>query len=550
MEGSETSGADETENGDSLEVPGDIYGVLFSLLDFRFMASLACTCRVAHAALRRLKRLKFAMVRLGPMQAFIRDEVHAMPDAAVGQCNVFITEAPMGFGKTITAYSIAFADPADTHHYVYVVPPKAFDTWVQEAAKIFGTVTNGVTPKTRVLFAHSNKKAHMDYIKKVTEAAGRGAHISFGPNVRALVTSSSSRYGMAVAKRWGTRFVMDEAHAVTDHTWQSLPPTRWLALFSANRIRVNGNGVTIRWGEVAVTARLMENTVPKVSLHFASVAPRVIPEFDESRNYTTPDQKIDSIVKNLDEYCRALTRIFATIPSGQVALYLPNGEAGDAISAELARLAPGWEIVPFTQATKKIRYFETLDRAILELRLDKSEAINILASHLIVVRPDWVNPIRYAQLIGRILRPTNENKEAAVYVIVPRGVPTYRISYFEALRNLMAKDLQLEIPLLRASELEKGEVTLQLLGSSLAKAAYAEVVAVLGTGFDKPNTATAVLQQWDALDDPKVKTLTRSQMVTLLGPTAIPAGQSRHVSPSDQITTSEELDDILGLSDP
>lgn len=509
--------AAETESdGQVVELVDDVYGIILSLLDFRFMASLACTCRGAYRALRKEKRLRFGRYRLSPMQAHIRDTACSMPDALGGATNIFTGCAPMGFGKTATGYSIAFADPEDNNHYVFVVPPKAFDTWAQEAIKIFGTVTGAVTAKTRVLFAHSSQAQHLRHIKDVSERAGDQGTPDFGPRIRALVTTSSSKFGMGIARRWATRVIIDEAHAVTTRTWNAAPSVRWKVLLSANDIYVRTSALDVHWGGVTIAAKYMELLVPRVELRRSVVKAYVTYEFDESRQYTTPDQKIDSITKNLDEYCRALRHVMATIPKGQIALYLPDGEAGDAIAAELERIAPDWTIITFVAATKKIRQFESYSHAILVVRLNKSEAINILASHLVIVRPDWVNPVRYAQLIGRVLRPTNTNKKAIVYSIAPHGTPTLRLAYYEALRCLMTKDLQLEIPHLRASELEKADATLRLCGSSLERAAPAEVVAAVGTGFDHPATSGKVLEHWRDTEKP---TLTKEHMLTLLGTT-------------------------------
>jgi hypothetical protein len=547
------------DQDEGLCIPPEIWDILLGLLDFRAVAALGATCRLVNNVMRAQTRFAFGKVRLSPMQAHIRDRATRMPDAEEKQKNVFLLHAPMGFGKTITGLSLAFANPDDGHRYVYVVPPKAFDTWVREAAKVFGTKSNTVTARTCVLFAHSSVATHKRYIDKALERAQDGI-LTFGPAVRAIVTSTTSRFGTGVATRWGTRIVVDEAHASTNLTISNLAQFRWAVRLSANTMSVESTLGEVLWGRVDVSTRCMDGSIPLVVLHRSLVQPYVTGDFNEARGFTPPAYKVDSIAKNLDTYMSALTFIFAEVPRGQIAMYLPDGETGDAIANALPSIAVGWELISFVNATSKIRLFESLDRSVLVIRLNKSEAINIRASHLVIVRPDWVNPIRYAQLVGRVLRPTNSNKEAAVFLVVPRGVPAHRVAYYDALRRLIADDLQLGIPDHRPSEFEKADACLRLCGSSLDCAAPTEVVAAVGIAFDSPEAVPTILARW--LQE-KAPSLSAQHMYALLGlpaPTlpalaapaarsAATAGASAAVAGAPSAALSErELDELLGLA--
>src|SRR5262245_21065878 len=109
-----------------IELPAEIWDIIFKLLDFRTVMVLGTVCRLTTSTMRGQRRSEFGHVRLSSMQASIRDRAGRMPDAPENSRNVFTLQAPMGFGKTITSLSFAFTEPSDSHRYVYVVPPKAF----------------------------------------------------------------------------------------------------------------------------------------------------------------------------------------------------------------------------------------------------------------------------------------------------------------------------------------------------------------------------------------------------------------------------------------
>lgn len=539
---------DAVADDKSTSIPADIYFILFGMLDFRSMAALACTCRTAHIVLTRMKRLEFNHVRLSSVQARIRNQVMAMPDAddaddtdvLVGQ-NIFTFRAPMGFGKTITSLSVALTNGADMHKYLVVVPPKALDTWVKETAKVFGLRNHRITPDTKVLFAHSTVHSHNAHIKAALVAqTDFSMPLALGDNIRVVVTTTTTDSGHSIARSgWATRLIVDEAHALTPLTvtkFMRPDPIRWVLLMSANTVNPSSPAfirATKPWGTMIIPSDYMRWSLPTVSLKTHSIEPYKIPGgFDESTGYTPPDHKIRTISMNSAAYIDVLLRIFAEIESGHIALYLPDGRTGDALATLLPTIAVGWTLLNFINSTDKIRQFNTNPRSVLVIRLNKSEAINVLASHLIIIRPDWVNPVRYAQIIGRVLRPTSTHKIVPVHLIVPRGVPAMRGLYYEALRHLMTmQNVELPVPDLRAAEYKKADSALRLCGSNLERAAPTEVIAAIGGDY---GMAEHLFELWHGDRSP---TITASQMRILLGMVDDP-------QPS---IDDDELDELLGL---
>jgi hypothetical protein len=511
------AGLPDSETPRPLNVPNDIWQLVMACLDdWRSMAAIATTCRAAYRVYEnviRATRARLGCVRLGLMQAAIRDEALQMPEAGPHETNYYEVRAPMGFGKTIVGLSIAFADPCagSAARYLFLVPPKAYDTWVREACRVFGQSTSKVTPETCVLFAHSSVPAHYRAYR-----AWRASGQKPGP-VRAIVASSLNigdfRAEMLARLRL-TRAIVDEAHTLTRYVALGLSALRWVVLLSANAIKPFKDLAFRRAGGFTVAPGYLDGKVPPVAVRLVTVEPCASSAFNEATQFVLPEAKRPLIEGNLEAYLDALGALLAEIGSGRVALYLPDGAAGDLIEEGLHGATGGWDCVVFRRAVSKIQRFHGLDRVILLIRLAMSEAINILATHLVIVRPDWVNPTRYAQIVGRVLRPANTSERVALYVVVPRGAAGHRAVYYEARRRLAEAGVPLPLVDYRPAEYERADTCLRLCGSSLATAAPAEAAAAMGDAYGEPGTAAKLASHWQG--DAR-KTVTRDQMWVLLG---------------------------------
>jgi hypothetical protein len=504
-----------------MHAPAEIYVLFSQYLDFRSVARLRAVCRAARNGLRTRKRLELGQVRLSDAQAAIRDAAIEMPDSPGGTpTNVFVLRAPMGFGKTIVGLSLPFADPADGHRYIFVVHPAAYDTWVAEVIKVFGSNARAVTPATRIVFAHSSIPHHNALAKRAVEffeagaPPGGEAKSPLGPGVRAVITTNTSSVGLALIKLWATRVVLDEAHVTPQHLWITIAPFPWIVALSANIVRPalntfkvwRDNGSASSW---VVAAGVMEGVVPVAKPRQIVVAPYG----DEARQFGDSHDKRVHLERNLGAYVTALIGIFATIADGRVVLYLPDGDTSAEIVRAAPQYAPSWRITEFNRAVSKLRAFEAADRSILVMHHSKSVAVNIHATHLVIVRPDWVNPVRYAQIMGRVLRPLSPTASIDAFLVMPRGVPAIRTAFAEALRMLATAELHLEPPSFSALEFLKADTCLRACGSSVVGAAPAELLAVLGVALHDPSIANALLSRWAA---GPVKTLTEPQVRSFL----------------------------------
>jgi hypothetical protein len=446
----------------------------------------------------------------------IRDEICAMPNSTT--TNIFILRAPMGFGKTIVGLSVPFADPADPHRYIYIVPPAAFDTWVTEVVKVFGAAARSVGPSTQIVFAHSSVPQHNTHAKNAIASAGGGVP-DLGANVRAVITTSASGLGAALARTWATRAILDEAHATTGRTWDGVSGLYWIVGLSANIVTPLITPYNLWRGSQhrvcehsswVVAAGVMEGVVPIADPCRMLVAPWG----DEARQFGRSQDKKACLEQNIGVYVTALMGVFAGISKGHVVLYLPDGDASEAIVDAAPRYAASWQIIKFINAVSKIRQFEKIERSILIAHHARTVAINIHATHLIVIRPDWVNAIRYAQLIGRVLRPLSPTSSVGTYLIMPHGIPMLRVAFAEALRVLAAAGLQVAAPELSPLEFLKAEACLQACGGSIIAATPIELLAVLGVSINDPTIAEDLFARWATSP---VRTLTETHMRGFLG---------------------------------
>lgn len=505
--------------GSAMHVPAEIYVLFAAFLDFRAIARLSVVCRSAQKGMRARKNVDLGHVRLSLAQAAIRDAVIAMPDSIPGApTNIFIILAPMGFGKTIVGLSVPFVNIDGGHRYICIVPSAVFDTWVAETIKVFGTGARSITPSTQVVLAHSSIPHHNAHVKRAIDTAGSNGPAlvkALGSRVRVIITTSNSALSDTLAATWATRAILDEAHAATDNTWRKIRDLPWITTLSANVVHPGlskfnlwrGNGDTSSW---VVTAGVMEGVVPVANPRQIMISPWG----NEAREFNGPHEKKISLEQNIEEYVNALIGIFASIPKGRVVLYLPDGDTSTELVRAAGRYAAGWCIIEFNRAVSKIRKFESVDRSILVAQHAKAVGINIHATHLVVVRPDWVNFVRYAQLMGRVLRPLSPTSSVDTFLIMPYGVPSLRVACAEALRMLATTELHLEPPTFTALEFLKAEACLRACNSSIAMATPIELMSALGMGLLGSDTANTLFTRWMASP---TKTLAAPQLRNLLG---------------------------------
>ncbi|HVE13290.1 MAG TPA: hypothetical protein VNI01_07850, partial [Elusimicrobiota bacterium] len=455
-------------------------------------------------------RLALGPLVLSPAQRFLAERARAGTEGST--C---VLRAPPGFGKTATALAVVFSPQgraAPGLRWAVFVPPKALCTWRFEIAKVLGA--DVFERAGGALVPHSMFPAHK---KRFPDVQGTPAEPAL------VVTTWPTAPRRAMVERvlgWANRFIVDEAHTAPARLLEQLVGRRWALLLSANRVCVP-EGLRADREIGGAGAEWLGGRCPALELRYALVAPC---GEREAVAFARPCERPALVAQNAAAYLGAVVEALAPLRRAQVAVFLPDGKAGDHLAAGLGpRLRAGnWTVVPFARAVSKILAFERGVRSVLFIRLAQSEAVNICASHAVVVRPDWVNAGRFSQVLGRVLRPTNPNPCVTVTLVLPRGVALYRVAYYNAVRDPAASEAWWPKPRKNfhglaydrpdASDLLRAAFTLQVCGGRMTAASAPEIAAALGAGIEGGRAcAEEVLAAWrkapGALAEAQVRTL-------------------------------------------
>jgi superfamily II DNA or RNA helicase len=480
------------------QLPPDIFWPLFGFLGLTASEGLASSCRKALEIARRLygPRQELGSLVLSPSQRHLAAQAREVPEG--GTC---VLRAPPGFGKTATALAVAFSAQgraAPGLRWAVFVPPKALATWHAEIAKVFGSAMFG--RPGGVLFLHSAYPKHNARFPVVQGTAAEPALV---------VTTWPTAARQATVGRilaWANRFVVDEAHTAPSGLLTQLAGRRRGALLlSANRVLFPRDLPAPGWTIGGTSAEWLGGRCPELVLRYA-----LVPPLDgEEAAFARSTERQGRIAQNAAAYCAEVAAVLQPLRRAQVALFLPDGKAGDSLATLLrpSLRAGAWTVVPFVRAVSKIQTFEASPRAVLFVRHSQSEAVNICASHAVVVRPDWVNPARYGQILGRVLRPTNPNPRVVTTLVLPRGVALHRVAYYNAVRDPGAAEDWWPLPRKNfhgpayerpdAADLRKAACALGACGGRMIDASAPEIAAALGAGIEGGRAcAERVLAAW------------------------------------------------------
>jgi len=458
------------------------------------------------------KDRQFGTVTLSPQQLeFVR--ALSQPSSGMDKSDVRVLQAPMAFGKTITAMATIVPDGIfDPQERVVVTgPSKVIDTWRIEFERVFpGCVDR------EVLVAHQSRKKQL------------ARFLAGDPDCRVVLMSWACK-SVGAALLWATRFVVDEAHTAHPKFMDLLYDTkRPCLLVSANRVAPHIRpSVVVGREETYLEAKAR---VPELQLRVKCIESVA----HERRSFVAQELREGCIRARLDEYVDVILETVrkAAVKGGSkkkaprrktnVAIYLPGGAAGKLLEHRLvtALEAESWQVFKFVRAVSKLQRFQKASRSVVLIGHAHSESINVLASHLIIVRPDWVNVDRFAQIVGRTLRPTSPFDRVQAVCIVAHGVSRLRLAYYLARRHLtdiwpIEEDKQGKTKHAwpAARDLLAAEASLQEIDSSLVTASNAEVAAALDIRWHNPLICAAVFDLWLA---DSVKTITEEQMLELI----------------------------------
>lgn len=361
--------------------------------------------------------LQMGMIKLRPSQWYIKERISRM-----GKGKYFI-RAPMSYGKTLLGLALA---SSGNERYVICVPPKALQTWLAEIHKMYGPQAILKNDPARscvlVMYAQSHKE-HVQFVNQ---------NQLTNYNKIILTTTFVIRHLMNDPWVTNSRLILDEA-ATGKLDVSHIP---WTCRLSANYIADEYNL------KISVKDSYMNRLLPNTKVMYW----RIPASSEKERNqYTILKDHYSLIEKMSYHYTDVLASILRNPSNGnKMVIYVPAGSPLEFLQPTISGVANNLGMT-YYDFDKKLEVLDAFyadpSRSVLVTSHNNSEAVNIHADSICVIRPDWLGFKRVKQLVGRVLRTGNPNREIMVHYITTEGIGFFRTVYGEALR---VSNLELE----------------------------------------------------------------------------------------------------------
>lgn len=361
--------------------------------------------------------LRMGLISLQPSQWYIKESFSMKEDG------IHYIQAPMSYGKTIVGLAIA---SSPNQRYLICVPPKALATWIKEAQKMYGPGV--IQPKNPacscILVAYnSTHPRHNDYVKAGT----------FTDYNKIILTTTmvfqQSRYLKNINN---FRLIIDEV--ATGSLAEQLPSTdvfKWICLLSANY------RPGVYTSQIIVKESHIQSNLPTTDAYYWK-----IPSASEAErtNYARVGDQLIRIKEMEAEYCKTLYEILKNPANGnKMVIFFPAGQPLEHLKPYLQTITQhlGITFHYFDKSLDVVEQFHRCQfRSVLLSSHNNSEAVNIHADSVCVLRPDWLSFKRVKQLVGRVLRSYNPHKMVKIHYITSEGIGFFRSVLANAIRSV------------------------------------------------------------------------------------------------------------------
>lgn len=396
----------------------DIYTAILKHCDFNTSIKLGLVCKVANNAYKEFTKdlYKEGKYTLKPTQAYTRDKFLRGYDV--------VLQAPYSYGKTAIGLSVAFHNwslSLPNALTIIIVPSKALQVWKNEAIKMYGNqVYNSSDENSPLLIPHSQENSlHLSVMKnnKLTKK-----------NVAILLSNSvCKKYTYLLNLFRKINIIIDEAHA--NNEWKLFIKDNHHYLFlSASEYKIQTTSKT-KLKRIIIRDEIMNGKIPSVEYSVSQI--KDIFEYIPSQN----EEKVDLDMK---PYCIKIYNLCKNLGEGNDVIFCPGGSCYDKVKSYLYKVCSVLNKDYYEYDPKKKSKFDTLidfeksSNSILLIAHSQSESISINASRAFIIRGDWVNQERINQMIGRLTRTTNKNKNIKIFHVVPGGLPKLKLIYSDA----------------------------------------------------------------------------------------------------------------------
>lgn len=314
---------------------------------------------------------------------------------------ICVVSAPMGWGKTLMAiYYIITINT--TSNVLIVVPPTVLKVWMEELIK-----TGLISPKpkdSKVLVMHSTRPAHQKY-----HSADTMNHFI---EHRIILTTNKIAH-----KVYGNvdLIVIDEYHKTKHY---STANAKILGL-TAELVESDNNTRVLAMRDITFSEK-----IPDVQYNYYYV------DNERDANYCKYGIHIEDVTDFEEDYKYQFYQCISA--KNKVVISVDHGEIGKLVREWVTEMFPMYKVYELLSSTKTIDAFTTINtNAILFIGANNNEGLNILAEHILMVKPDIMLVKRIKQTLGRLRRPNNPHRTITCNFLVGGKIAVLK-SYYAA----------------------------------------------------------------------------------------------------------------------
>lgn len=381
--------------------------------------------------------IKFGPYVLTLQQYYMFKKTQETFDNGEQYCNII---APMGWGKTLTVLyyikhvindkfwpkQINDSQPNKIYHkkVLVVVPPPVLKVWIEEFIKI--GYLESRPEKSKVLIAHSCRVNHNNYIKTVEEE-----NLGWFTGHNLVITTLNKYFkSWTSIKNWNIDLaIFDEVHKIAHFIRYTSCSNTMLGL-SAETInnKLNSpNGVHNGTITNKITDVDYHKKLPVTEFEYYQIN-------NGKTNYCKKKFHIIDFMENNLEYKKNIKRSMKH--KQKVVVCVDKGKIGIAVREMIKSMFPEIIVFELLSSTRVLDHFYTCKtNCVLYIGANNNEGLNVLAEHLIIIKPDMMAASRIKQTIGRIKRPNNPHRKVTCSFIFGGNIGLLKTLYGVAYSN-------------------------------------------------------------------------------------------------------------------
>jgi len=379
-----------TETPKYVELPLDAWRVIGSFASVDTLMRLTQVSTYMHRIIEGFWKMKIAPFTLTAQQYMFCLKIQEVFEKP--KIKEVVTVQPMGWGKTLMAiyYIEKFCKDVNT---LILVPPHVLKVWMKELITLKFILPD--PKKSKVLVCHNSRPKHFHYYHN--EATG---NIPFFEHHRIIIATRLR----PLFKDRVNFVVIDEFHKNYHYFLHDYGESvRFLGL-TAEDVKPNLTRKVLRLKDDEYEDRL-----PDIDYHYY-VVDNGVEKFNKKQVH------IFDMMENEDAYNKQL--LLSLKGKKKAVISVDRGCIGDYVRKFIDEDGRYKVFELLSSMATVDKFLSCEDEAVLFIGSNNNEGLNILAEHLIMIKPDTMNCSRIRQTINRIRRPNNPHKKLTCNFVV------------------------------------------------------------------------------------------------------------------------------------